>query len=294
MAQHGNAARARMVSIAEEPWDFEAVVQEEAIVSGDSPVNPDDAADVVRNLMKQHSASDPAELSQMVEAVEAMVNLPRSSEEKRMLTCDKGTLYLWVITKWRLEAASSSKERYRLLACEGEEADDKTCTALDVIAEKCPERASAEELREERASIFDANMVDKDVEQWHEADQQELVVDHDFDGVEAQEEFPDADKERDAEAAPPRPSYYQPCGNGKRVHVVKRDVSENKCLPRPRDSPRAACPNEMTTFCYHEDLSARCCCSSAGIKASEVKMRLKTKKFGTAQCASDMAPLIGQ
>eukprot|EP00928_Gymnodinium_smaydae_P074261 TRINITY_DN57328_c0_g1_i1.p1 TRINITY_DN57328_c0_g1~~TRINITY_DN57328_c0_g1_i1.p1 ORF type:complete len:325 (-),score=97.58 TRINITY_DN57328_c0_g1_i1:72-974(-) len=286
-AQFGNAGRVRMIEIAEAAHDFEAVLEEEKVVNGDDPIDADDAADVMRNLMKKHSGGD---VTNLVEALESMINLPRSSAEKKMLTCEKGTLYLWVLTKWRLEAASTT-ERHALFACEGDEAQDKVCTALDVIAEKCPERANAEELREERASIFEDYLIDDDVAQWHRASQE---TDSDEEEAEAAEE---EEEEVPVAEAPPQatPSYHQPCTDGKRVHVLKAGNSqENKCMPRPTGSAKASCPVSFTTFCYHEDLSARCCCPPNDIKASDRKMGLKTKKYGTAKCSIEMAKLVEQ
>eukprot|EP00928_Gymnodinium_smaydae_P006967 TRINITY_DN1248_c0_g1_i3.p1 TRINITY_DN1248_c0_g1~~TRINITY_DN1248_c0_g1_i3.p1 ORF type:complete len:374 (+),score=103.57 TRINITY_DN1248_c0_g1_i3:63-1184(+) len=186
--------------------DLETVMQEEALVKGNEPLDPEQFDDHVRLLMRAHSWTSEWDAEVLMDSMVNIIEVKRSSPDKRTLTCEQATNFLFLQTKWRIDdelAAALERGDAKpasavapLVACAGDSSSDSTCTALTTLAAKCPQH-SFDDLLAMRIEMFggyaDSSVAGSDVdsESEHgvelEADAASVVPDNVVEDVEVSE-----------------------------------------------------------------------------------------------------------
>eukprot|EP00928_Gymnodinium_smaydae_P071127 TRINITY_DN547_c0_g1_i1.p1 TRINITY_DN547_c0_g1~~TRINITY_DN547_c0_g1_i1.p1 ORF type:complete len:917 (+),score=251.81 TRINITY_DN547_c0_g1_i1:61-2751(+) len=143
--------------------DMQTILKEEAIVKGNDPLDPVHFDDHIRLMMRTHSHTSDWDAEILVDMMVSIINLERSSPEKRTLTCAQATDFLFLQTKWRIDDEwNAARARgvndlasavAPLVACASDASYDSTCTALATLAAKCPQQ-SVDDLLSARQEIF--------------------------------------------------------------------------------------------------------------------------------------------
>lgn len=301
------AVRVKRVDLA--GVELQAVLDEERRIKGDEEFDVIHYDDAVRQFMRDHPHYLASDAEPLLSMMEPMIEGQRSSPDRRTVTCDQATLFLWVATKWRIDAewvaasangdADDAEDREMVVAslvhCVGDFRLDSTCAAaFAAISAKCP-KLSPETLLDERKAIFHEYDPSK-----HEAaeDASETNAEVTNDAVDDEEDVDSEDNENiekpsetevvasDVSAAP---SFYDPCDADKKVHEVHTD-KKHKCSAVP-EKP-GTCPSGANQYCYHGSMrqaKRRCCCREADLSVKSYMGR-KVKK-GHAKCASVFADI---
>eukprot|EP00928_Gymnodinium_smaydae_P000650 TRINITY_DN1024_c0_g1_i1.p1 TRINITY_DN1024_c0_g1~~TRINITY_DN1024_c0_g1_i1.p1 ORF type:complete len:319 (+),score=89.72 TRINITY_DN1024_c0_g1_i1:191-1147(+) len=281
---------------------LQTILDEEALVKSDEPLDPVQFDDHVRLLMRVHSQTPEWDAEVLFESMVHIIEQQRSSPEKRTLTCDQATAFVFLETKWRLDSESATTVA-SLLNCAGTASADSTCTVLPKLAAKCPAQ-SAEDLLALRQEIFEAyvpaHAAGSEVasEGAHSQDDEEEEAVEDVDDKEEQQAVEDdgdvaseasveeqvEEEPEEQEAPKEQPAmYYEACKAGRKVHEVHTDKA-HKCA-KPKQA--LSCPGSSSAglYCYDEDRHARCCCRESDLNIKN-KIGGQRVKKGTAKCAS--------
>eukprot|EP00928_Gymnodinium_smaydae_P041203 TRINITY_DN2788_c2_g1_i1.p1 TRINITY_DN2788_c2_g1~~TRINITY_DN2788_c2_g1_i1.p1 ORF type:complete len:668 (-),score=126.15 TRINITY_DN2788_c2_g1_i1:44-1993(-) len=283
-------------------WTIGQVLDEEARIDTQGSANSDKAVDHVRyNMMWSDDERFSGNVDRMVQMVEEFTN--ESSDGHSSLTCEQGLRFLMVLTKWRLDSMVTGPRELSprdIVNCENEAYNESTCKAMRSLADRCYGSASRAVLLAERASLFGTYVPRRAHEDLEEGAPHVAL---DADDVDAESEEPRTPSMTESEPTTPTvsdasspsaqftrdevdgvaPQWYPACETGGRIHKAASPFSS--CSP---SSEQGSCPRTTSTFCYHEDLAARCCCPERSIKTIG---ELKVYKYATASCAFALSML---